>query len=77
MPPLVRLGNLVDMSFLIAWFYHLGIPHGWLILCLSMINVMHTLLNNVLLPLHMVFLFSFSFLGFMNDFACINSVTLL
>ena len=58
------MGNLVYMALLIAWYFHLGIPHGWVVLGLLMGDVVHPLVNNVLLPLYMVLLFNFNFMGF-------------
>ena len=54
---LVRMGNIVDMDLLIAWFGHLGIPQEWVVPCFLMVDVVHTLINNVLLPLYLLLQF--------------------
>ena len=58
------MGNLVDMAFLIERFGHLGIPHLWVVPCLFMGDVVHSLLNNFLLTLYLVLLIYFYFMGF-------------
>ena len=58
---LVRLGNIVNMDCLIWWFVHLVIPHEWVILCLLVVDFVHQIENNFLLPLYWVFLFIFIF----------------
>ena len=58
------LGNILDTAFLIAWFGHLVIPHGWLVLCLLMVDVVHLLVNNLLLTLYLVSLFYLHYMGF-------------
>ena len=64
MLPKARLVNLLDMACLIVWFGHLDIPHGWVVLCLLMGDVLHPLVNNFLLSLDMVLLFYFYLMGF-------------
>ena len=50
MIPQVKLGNILDMAWLIARFGHLGIPNGWVVLCLLMGYVVHPLVNNFCCP---------------------------
>ena len=73
MLPLASMVNLVYMDCLVEWFGHLGIPYICVIPYLLMVDVVHPLLNNVLLTLYLVFLFYFHFLGLDEWFFCIKS----
>ena len=72
----VRLGNIVNMAFFIAWFGRLVVPHEWVVLCLLMGDVVHPLVKNVLLPLYWVFLFYFHVMG-SDEWCCLHKILLI
>ena len=59
----LRLGNLVNIVFLVVWFGHLVIPHEWVVPCLLIGDVLHQLSYNDLFPPYWVLLFYVYFLG--------------